>query len=387
MKKLCHIFFDEYPKDSRIRRYTNALLEKRVEIFIVCINDGSYSFFEKEKNTNIYRLSLKKKRNSFIRRLWEYIIFQIFATTMVSYIAIRHNVKIFQVHTLPDFLVFSCIIPKLKGSNIILDFHELFPELMMQFNPDLNSSSLTVKILYLLEKLSFNFATHIITLHDPAKEILLKRINSMKPVTTVMNGVDISEIPDFKKRNSDEFKIIYNGTINYNLNLSLVVKALNVIKNRCPEIYNNIGFYLYGDGPDVNRIKRISLDLGIEKVRFKGRYKFKDMIKELETASVCILPPKKDVYSDLYYSLKLTEMIYLKIPVIATRLETYCRYYPENCLIYFDSENVEELADKIIFVYKNRSDLSSFTDNAFNEYQKINWEIMKERYINIIKSL
>jgi glycosyltransferase involved in cell wall biosynthesis len=89
----------------------------------------------------------------------------------------------------------------------------------------------------------------------------------------------------------------------------------------------------------------------------------------------------------LYYSLKLTEMIYFKIPVIATRLETYCRYYPENCLIYFDSENVEELADKIIFVYKNRSDLSSFTENAYNEYQKINWEIMKERYINIIKSL
>ena len=158
------------------------------------------------------------------------------------------------------------------------------------------------------------------------------------------------------------------------MNLSLCVKALNLIKNKEFEIYENIGFYLYGDGPDLKNILDVAKELGVQNVYYMGRLKFVEMMKELELASACILPPKKDIYSDLYYSLKLTEMIYFKIPIIATRLNTYQYYFPEDSLIYFDSENIEELADKIIYIYKNENDLKSYTENAFNYYQKNNWD-------------
>ena len=385
-KKICHVFFDEYPKDSRIRRYTNALIENDFEVFIISLNDGTFKFFENKNSIKIFRIPLKKKRGTFIRRIWEYFIFQLYATLLTAFVFIRFRVKLFHVSTLPDFLVFSCFIPKLFNSKIILDFHELFPEFMMQHKPGLTYDSFLIKIILLQERLSYKFADRVIVFHDPASEILKKRIFDDDKSTTIMNGVDKSELPNFVKKKTDNFRIIYNGTINFNLNLSLCVKALNLIKNKDYEIYKNIGFYLYGDGPDLNNILDVAKELDVENVYYIGRLKFADMIKELELASACILPPKKDIYSDLYYSLKLTEMIYFKIPVIATRLNTYLYYYPEDSLIYFDSENIEELAEKIIYIYNNGNNLGLYTENAFNYYQKNNWEIMKERYLNLVNS-
>ena len=386
-KKLCHIFFDEYPKDPRVRRYTNTLVREGFEIFIISLNDGQYNFFQKDNNINIYRLPIRKKRGTFLSRMWEYSLFQFLATLLVSYIFLRHRVRIYHNHTLPDFLIFSCILPKIFGAKIILDFHELFAEFMMQHKPKLNYSSLLIKIILLQEKLSFLFADQVIVFHDPAKEILSGRIGSNKRITVIMNGVDETELVNFKKGRIDEFRLIYNGTINFNLNLTLVIEALNLIKIKDVALSNNIVFYLYGDGPDLGNILNLAKKLNINNVHYEGRLKFHEMVKELEAASACVLPPKKDIYSDLYYSIKLTEMIYFRIPVIATRLKTYLHYYPEDCLIYFDSENVEDLANRIIFTYKNRNSLTKYTENAFKEYQKINWEVMSERYIKIINSL
>ena len=384
---LCHLFFDEYPKDSRIRRYTNALSEKGYEVIIISLNNGKMKSYESYDNIHIYRINLSKKRGTFARRLSEYLLFEIIAFFYVIKIFFKFRPEIFHVHTLPDFLVFSTLVPKLFGAKIVLDFHELFPEAMLQFKKGLQKKSLWYKGLLLQEKYSFKFANEIISFHDPAKNILQSRYGFKKNVTTVMNGVDENELPVFNKITDKKFKIVYNGTINYNLNLSLVIKALINIKIKYPDIYNRIGFYLYGDGPDLDNILELAKMKNIENVYYCGRLNFNDMMKELESASLSVIPPIKDVYSDLFYSIKLIEMIFLKIPVAATRLNTYLQFYPEDCLLYFDSNNDEELADKIIFAFKNSDKMRIFTDKAFTEYKKYSWNIMKERYIKLIESI
>ncbi len=386
-KRYCHIFFDEFPKDSRIRRYTNILLEQGYNVFIICLKTSGKKFVEKQKNLFVYRIPIKKKRGSFSRRLFEYVVFQVLTFFLVSYIKIRYNATIYHVHTLPDFLVFSCLLPKLLGSKIILDFHELFPEFMLQHKPHLSFNSLLVKIILTQEKMSFMFADEIIAFHEPAKNILEKRIPSKKKISVIMNGVDVNEIKNYKKRYDGKFNIIYNGTINYNLNLTLVVKALSLIKKNEPEIYKNIQFLIYGDGPDIDNILLTAKELKIENVFYESRVEYDKMISKLEVASLCILPPRKDIYSDLFYSLKMLEMIYFEIPIIATKLDTYMKYYPEDCIFYFDSDNHFELAEKIIYVYNNPIVVNGFTKRALNQYNKYSWEIMKNRYEELIHKL
>jgi glycosyltransferase involved in cell wall biosynthesis len=314
-------------------------------------------------------------------------LFEIIAFFYVIRIYIKYKPEIFHIHTLPDFLVFAALIPKLYGSKIILDFHELFPEAIMQFNKEITVKSFWYKMILFLENISFNFADEIIVFHDPAKDILINRYGNKKVIITIMNGVDENEIMGFERKKNGKFIIVYNGTINYNLNLSLVIKALALIKTANPDIYNMIEFHLYGDGPDLKNILNIAKKLSIENVSYKGRVEFCEMMKKLETASLCVLPPLKDVYSDLFYSLKLIEMIYLKIPVAATRLNTYMKYYPENCLLYFDSNDEEGLAENILFAYNYPDKVLGYTENAFCEYQKYSWEIMRERYIKLVEKI
>lgn len=383
-KKYCHIFFDEYPKDSRVRRYTNSLLSHNYKVFIICLSTPQLSNIEKNLRCSIYRLPIKKKRGTFLRRIYEYFIFQVLATIIVTYLHIRYRISTYHVHTLPDFLVFSCIFPKILGAKVILDFHELFPEFMIQHKASLTYKSLIIKLLLLQEKWSFMFANQIIVFHDPAGDILKGRIKTKKEVTTIMNGVDESEFGDFQKKESRYFNIVYNGTINFNLNLTLIIRALGLLKETRLDIYENIRFLIYGDGPDLQNILQMSKKLKIENVHYIGRIDFKEMVSKLQEADLCILPPVKDIYSDLFYSLKLLEMIYFHIPVIATRLETYEKYYPEGCLFYFESGDVKDLTEKVIFVYENKDIATQYTHRAYDEYKKYSWDKMQNKFIQIL---
>jgi len=386
--RICHLFFDEFPKDSRIRRFANVLLSNNYEVYIICLSTEKKVNIENIGNLHIYRIPLKKKRGSLKRRIFEYLIFEILAFLWTTYLFFKFRIKLFHISTLPDFLIFSCIIPKLLGANLLLDFHELFPEAMLQFKPSIKQNELSYKIILFQEKLSYLFANEIIVFHDPAKDILNSRMKGAKTISTIMNGFDESELPQFSKKTStDSFRIIYNGTINKNLNLSLVLYALQVIKLSHNDIFNKIIFEIYGEGPDLQNLLNLAKKLELNNIFFGGRVSFSKMIECLQNADVCVLPPKKDIYSDLFYSLKLTEMIFFKIPVIATRLNTYKYYFPEDCILYFNSDDHLDLADKIIFTYFNKEKTKVFTYNAFRSYQKVSWDIMKIRYLDIIKRL
>ena len=386
-KNICHIFFEEYPKDTRIRRYVNFIKKYDYKVFIICLKTPNMRYVESNQNEKIFRIPIQKKRSSFIRRIWEYFQFQVFATLLASYVCLVHNVRLFHVHTLPDFLVFSCLIAKAANSRIILDFHELFPESMSQMTGK-NNNSITIKMIKLQEKLSYLFANAIIAFHDPAREILTNRYKKYnKRITTVMNSIDTDEIPIIKKIKSHKLIIVYNGTINENLNLTFVVETLNRLRVTNPKLFYKIEYRLYGDGPDLKNILNLSKKYNLNNVIYFGRLKYKDMIKELSQASLCILPPKKDVYSDLYYSLKLIEMIYLKVPVIATRLNTYQKYYPECCILYFDSMDMQQLIEKIEFFYNNPTKVLKYTEKAFRKYQDYNWTKNSENYLQVIHRL
>lgn len=384
LNKICHIFFDEYPKDSRVRRYCNALLENGYEVFVLSIHSKGEEYIEHSKHLHIYRVPIAKRRSTFVRRIFEYVIFEIIACIFSIWVFLIRGVKIFQFHTLPDFLVFSAVIPKIFGAKIILDFHELFPEFMQQLKPSLSFQSLPIKILKVQEKWSYKFADEVLVFHDPAKEILQSRIPSKKIPTVIMNGIDELEMPILKPELIGIKRIVYNGTINFNLNLKIVMLALSQIRDKRPDVFEKIEYHLYGDGPELEPLLAEAEKLNLNNVKYRGRMKFRDMMEELRFAWVCILPPKRDIYSELFYSLKLVEMIYLRIPVIASRLRTYVHYYPEDCLIYFEPDNVDDLVKKIISLFDNGSLVEPLKERAFEQYKKVSWNIMLKRYLDVV---
>ncbi len=386
---ICHVLYEEFPRDPRVRRYINALNEIGIKCVIICSKKKNDKYFENWKGNRIYRIPISKKRSSFLFTFFEYLFFTGISLHLLIYLSLIYRFKIIHVHTLPDFLVFATLFNRIFGTKIILDLHELFPELYMA-RTGAGETSFGVMILRFFEKISIKFASQCITIHDNAKNIFCNRNKGIdNKMTVIMNGVDPEEFKETKLISTGEFIIIYNGTINKILNLGIIIEAMYLLRKKIDIMdFEKIKFKLYGDGPSVKEILRSAKNFDLENnVEYMGFMQPELMYKEILKSSVLIIPPLKNIYSDLFYTIKLVEMIYLHIPTITTRLNTYMYYYSEDSLFYFDSGNAEQLAEKIIEVYFNKDLVKQKTENAYKDYMKVSWEIMKARYLNIINNL
>ncbi len=386
---VCHLLYEEYPRDPRIRRYVNALNENKIHSVVICSKKKHEKSFENLNNNLVYRIPVAKLRQSFLLTFIEYILFTLIAAGLLAYLGIKYRFKIIHVHTLPDTLIFAALPNKLFGTRLILDLHEIFPELFSARKPELKNS-VWVKILKFSERISIRLADTVLTIHDNAKAIFVKRNKGTEEkIHVIMNGVDPVEFRDTELKPAGRFVIIYNGTINKILNLDMIIRAIALLKSKMQaDDFNKIVFRLYGDGPVLNELLQLAKDLGInEKVEYMGFLPPDEMAKEVLKSSVLILPPLKNIYSDLFYTIKLVEMVYLRIPVIATRLNTYKTYYGEDSLFYFDSGSVEQLADSITEVFYNKELVKQKTENALRDYKKVEWEKMKTRYIEVVNNL
>jgi glycosyltransferase involved in cell wall biosynthesis len=386
---VCHLLFEEFPADPRVRRYVNALNEVGINTIIICFKSAGEKLFDMHGNNRVYRIPVSKHRQSFLLTAIEYMLFTHFASLLLLYIGIKYRPKVIHTHTLPDFLIFAGLINKIFGTKLILDLHELFPEVYMARRPE-KAKSFYVKILKMQERLSVRLANLVITIHEPAKQIFINRNKGLEnKIHIIMNGVDPDEIKSTTREPTDKFILIYNGTIVKLWNLQLVVRSLAILKNKLPpEDYKKIIFKLYGKGPVLTDILDLAKELGVpENVSYEGVFSSDKMYPEVLKANVCVLPAEKNIYTDLFYTIKLTEMVYFKIPVIASRLNTYLLYYGEGSLFYIDSGNAEQLAERIAEVFYNKNIAKQKTEKAYSDYRKVSWDIMKEKYIKIISAL
>lgn len=383
---LCHLLYEEFPRDPRVRRYVNALNREGRGCIIICSKKKNEKYIEESGLNRIYRIPVSKKRASFLITLIEYLAFTSISSILLTYLGIKYRFKIIHIHTLPDFLVFAAFWNKIFGAEIILDLHEIFPELYMA-RTGVGESSFNVKLLKLAEKLSIWFSDVVITIHDNARDIfILRNKKAENKIHVVMNSVDPDEFENAELIKTNEFIITYNGTVVKLLNLTMIVEALAELKKTIPpEDFKHIEFRIYGDGPALDEILLHAISLGVsDKVNYMGYLQPDEMRKEVLKTSVLILPPLKNIYSDLFYTIKLIEAVYLKIPVIATRLNTYKRYYSEKSLFYFESGNSAELTERIKYVFYHKNPVRQNTENAFNDYQKVNWDVMREKYLEIV---
>ncbi|MCX7877170.1 MAG: glycosyltransferase [Ignavibacteria bacterium] len=386
-KLICHICFSEYPSDQRVRRYVNELISNGYDVVIICIADEFNKKSEFNDKVRIIRLNVSKKRGSYSSRFSEYLMFFLKSFFMSIYVYFKYRPVIYHMHTFPDFIVFAGIFPKLAGSKLILDMHELTPEAMMM-RENLSDKNLLIRFLKFTEKLSVKFADRVITIHEIAEEILRKR--NKKEFISIMNGVDRREAGEIQKKSDGYFNLVYNGTINPNLNLGLVVKSMIVLREKLNEAQSEkIRFLLYGKGPDLNNLLKEAESTGLsEQVIYKGNLNYKEMLSELAYASAAVYPPLPNIYTDICYPIKITEMINFRIPVIASRYKTLIHFYPEDCIFYFNPGDANDMAERIIEVMNDPRKVSDKTENAFNKFRNYSWEnVMKKKYMKLIDEL
>jgi len=367
-----------FPDDPRVRKEVKALLEVGFEIDVICTAREGEKRFELWKGVRIFRVPLGHRRGRIFRYLLEYIIFFIRASFLISRLHFRRKYHAIQVNTLPDFLVFSTFIPKILGAKVFLDFHEVTSELMKDAFLFSNTHPL-VRISKFVEKLAIKYSDWVFVAGPTYLRHHIKRGLDQSKVTIVHNVPD-EEIfkPQKKEEKRDKRNIfVIHGSILKRYGIQVAVEAMQIILKKFPESELRIT----GDGEYAPTIKELVSKLNLEnKVILMGKIPIEELLSLLRKADIGMIPLIDSPYTRIMSPNKLFELVALRIPVVASRLEGMTTYFDEESVCYVEPGQPVDLAKKVINLLKEEKKRKSMVERAFKIYDNYRWNKTKKDY-------
>ncbi len=389
-KRHCMVVHAYYPLgEVRVQREAEALLDRGYQVDVICLRHAGEPATDSHHGANIYRLPVQRhKRHGVVVQFLEYLAFFALAFAKLTSLHIRLRYDVIQVHNLPDFLVFAAFVPKLSGVPVILDLHDLMPEFFAsRFGA--GRASLPMKAIRLQEKLACRFADHVITVTEHWRQSLIKRGVPPDKCTVLMNLADPRVFkktapPPSKSQTGDQFRLIYHGSIPCRYGLDLVLRAMDQVRAEISGIY----FDIVGHGEHLPELIRLATELHLEDhVSFEGIMPVESLPERIVAADLAVVPYHSDVFTDELLPTKLLEYVAMGVPAIVSRTTGISAYFDETMVQFFTPGNVQELADSIRTLYRDRERLATLARNAAQFNLRYNWETQSADYARLVERL
>ena len=342
--------------------------------------------FERDRNLRIFRLPFRKSiSDSLLTYAFIYLFSLILIGLLLTTLSLINRYQTIQIHTLPDFLTFATLIPKLLGIKIVTDFHEPSPELILtKFG---KNKKFLYKFAVRIEQMVLNYSDLSLTVTESLKKRFVQRgANSSKiiVITNVIDDYNFIESRNLPKQKSEDFIIISHGSIEKRYGHELVIKAVNDLRNE----YSSIKFYICGYGSYESYLKKLTEELRCEdKVKFFGYLPFDELLILLRNSDAGIISMPQNPYSELIDTNKLYEYIALGLPVIHSRLKPIEENFSDNCIKYYEPGNKNDLKNAIVDLYHNPEKMADLVKNADLIYHKLRWQVIKKEFVESIKKL
>lgn len=379
------IVYSHYSRDARVRRYAELLAAENHFVDIICLREN----YTPKKNINLIFYPLERRRFSKLWYIVEYSLFFIFSFVKISLLYVQKKYAFIHVHNMPDFLIFTCMIPKLLGSKIILDLHDPMPEVYLS-KYHVSRSNLTLQLIKYIEKLSMNFADRIITANVIFKKVISSRNNNFKnKILVIQNFPDDSIFKPKKIRGKDSnFTLMYMGTVADRYMLASAIHSVSLIKTKIRNFKFNIYPKLKNEGSYFIYLKKLISVLKLEEIiQIKDPIPVEKIAIEINRADCGILLLKKDKFTETIIPVKLLEFIKMETPVIATKTKTLSGLLPKNLIYYLKKQSPEEIANAIIEIHQNKHLTTKMIQAEKNYVLKNNWKIDSKKYLDLLLNL
>lgn len=394
-KRICLIYYTIFDGSALLWREAKCFKDKGYSVDIICLRQNhKEKIFQKFDGLNLYCIQSRPAREKKAILYFLRLMFFILNTALfLTFSIFTRRYQVVQVTAPPDFLVFSAIIPKLFGSKIILDIHDIGPELFRQ-KLHLGEKSLLYKMLLVLEKKACQFSDHVITVTEQWREKLISRSLTELKSSVLLNVPDdnlfkrISYIDENSKHdergNRNSCNIYYHGSFEEHFGLDTLIEAMPAVKKNVP----NVKLYLYGRGRQEAVLKDLvkKLDLN-SSVSFEGTVPFYELPIILKNADLGVVPTKNTFFSGDTISMKSLEYISLGIPIVISKTRAHAYYFDETMVKFFDPDNPSSLAESLICLCNDKSSRQMLSDNSQKFISKHGWAKAKERYYKSIEDL
>jgi glycosyltransferase involved in cell wall biosynthesis len=382
---VCMLTYSFYESDNRVRRYAETLVRRGESVDVISLRRKGQGVHNELNGVRIFRLQ-ERVRDERGRSAYLFRILKFFCRSLWDLSAkhVRRSYQLIHVHSVPDFEVFAALIPKLAGAKIILDIHDIVPELYAS-KFGVSRDSITFKSLVLAERAASSFADHVIISNDLWRETLISRSVPPAKCTTILNYPDEHIFCCNKvERDDSKFIFLYPGTLNLHQGLDLAVEAIERIKDKAPRAE----LHIYGDGPARPMLDKQVKDLRLEdRVHFKAPVSLDDIPSVMACADVGIIPKRNNNFGGDAFSTKTLEFMRLGVPIIVARTRIDQHYFDDTLVRFFEPESIDDLADAMLNMVEDGTFRTQLAKKALDFVGQFSWDVKKSVYLDMVDSL
>lgn len=391
MMKICMIVHKNYYHDVRVRRYVESLVKTGASVDVICLAPYYLdAAFETHDRIRVYAIPIRHVDNGQIRYIFEYLFSFVLYFLWLSILHIQNRYQIIHVHNMPDFLIFSAVIPKMMGTPLILDIHDPMPEVLVSKYGE-QSNKLTLNLIKLQEKLSCWLADEVITVNSICETNLMNRGLSPQKITVVHNYpnpavFNRSLYSDEIDGPKQDFTLIYPGTLAPRYGLETVVRALPQLKMQIPEIRLLI---FCQNTPYKDELQQLADQLGVlPYVEIKPLIRNEEVPHQLIKADIGIYPAINDVHMSLATPTKVLEYSAMGIPIVSSRLRMVEEIFGDSAIMFFESGNVHQFVQCVMKLYQNPALREKLAANAYRLFvEKFSWDHEFQTYLEMLHHL
>jgi glycosyltransferase involved in cell wall biosynthesis len=386
-RRVCMITHSYYASDNRVIRYADALVARGDHVDVLGLRRrADMPRNEIINGVNVYRLQdrLGKSEQGMLGYLWPLLKFFANSSWWLTRSHARRRYDLVHVHNIPDFLVFAAWYPKLTGTPVILDIHDIVPEFFAnKFGR--SKSAFMFRLLRLMENCSARFANHVIIANHLWLDLYATRTGTQGRCTPMINYVNANVFkPTASRRNDGRFIVIFPGGLQWHQGLDIALRAFPRVLVELPQTE----FHIYGDGGAKDSLVALTRDLSLEgHVRFFEPVRVQEIAGIMAQADLGVVPKRADSFGNEAYSTKIMEFMSVGVPVVisSTKIDRY--YFDDSVVRFFPSGDEEALARAIVDLLRDEKARQEQATRAMAYADRNSWSRHKAVYLELADRL
>ncbi len=383
--RVCMPAYSFYETDNRVIRYAETLAKRGDRVDVIALRQSGQSEFEEINGVRVFRIQERilneKGKLDYLLRLLRFFFR---SAKVITANHLRAPYDLIHVHSVPDFEVFVALVPKLTGSKVILDIHDIVPEFYASKFEESPAGAL-FKILVAIERLSIRFSNHVIISNHLWEQKLIGRSVPADKCSVILNYPDPAIFHRREKTRTDGKQIVmYPGSLNYHQGLDIAIRAFSRISGEFPEAE----LHIYGDGAEKERLAELADSLELDgRVRFFGGVPIKDIAVAMADSDLGIVPKRDNAFGNEAFSTKILEFMSLGVPVLvsSTRIDRF--YFSDKVVQFFKAQDEDDLVEKLLFLLKNQSFRQTLSAGALEMAHDYSWDLKKGKYLDMVDAL
>jgi glycosyltransferase involved in cell wall biosynthesis len=374
-----------YPLDARVEREVRVALDEGYEVDVFATRQPGQPGEERVDGARVVRVPPAHLQGGGLRRaLQEYLGFTALVTAVVARQAVGRRYRVVHVNNPPDFLLLAALVPKLLGARVILDIHDLSPEMFAQRFAGRPGAAAAERLLRLIERLATRFADEVVTVHEPYRRELVARGVPARKITVVMNTVDERVPPPQRPPSAgdDGFRVVYHGTVTPLYGVELLVEAAGRVARDVPRLRVEV----YGHGDALPAVRERAGQLGIaDRVSLSGRFvprlELLGMVRSADVGVIPNLPVRMNMHA---LPTKLFEYVTLGVPVVCADLPTIREHFSDEEVLFYRAGDAGALAAALLDVASDPEAAARRATAALVRYEAYRWPVSARRYARLL---